>query len=350
MASVNKRLKPTTKRERYAVLLRRLFGVRKEKPVPNIKPRSIVILGLERFGDSILTTPLIRNLKKNYPSTNIYIVTPGRRAFTFFSADKNITRIFNVKKNFFSTIWFFWKNPADILFNPKDNLSFTFILLSRIIRSKYSVGLNFPFHKEHYNAVIDVAPSEHIIYKNCALLDILNIEYSDDDLTPYIPEGKISGDLMQFAESLEYEEIVALNISAGSPVREQAKENWMKIVEKIPYKVIVFSMPDRYEDKMWLEKSPNVIPTPLLQSFAESEYVLKKCALLISPDTAMIHLASAAKIPTIGLFLTHYDADRFAPFGVSYKILFGKHTLGDIDADEIIRESIAVIEKPNSSQ
>ncbi len=329
-------IKPQNKRERYSVLLRRVFGKKKKKKLPNKEPESIVILGLERYGDSILTTPFIRILRNRFPKANIYIVTPGRRAYSFFKSDKNINGIFNVKKDFFSTLFFFLKKPADILFNPKDNISFTFTFLSRIIRSRYSVGLSFPFHDEHYNAVLNVPKSEHIIYKNCALLNYLQVSYSEKDLIPYIPSAEISTDILDFSEKLKGQKIIAVNISAGSPVREQRKERWQQIIALLPYPVIVFAMPDRYADKEWLENHENVLTSPPIRSFSESEYILKQCALLISPDTAMIHVASAAQVATVGLFLTTHDAERFAPFHVPYSILFGSESLEDISSEAIV--------------
>lgn len=327
---------PQNKRERYSVLLRRIFGKKKKKMLPKKELESIVILGLERYGDSILTTPLIHILRNRFPRVNIYIVTPGRRAYSFFQSDKNINGIFNIKKEFFSTLFFFLKNPADILFNPKDNISFTFILLSRIIRTRHSVGLSFPFHDEHYNAVLNVPKSEHIIYKNCSLLNYLQVSYSENDMIPYIPSTEISTDILDFSEKLKGRKIIAINISAGSPVREQRKERWQQIIALLPYPVIVFAMPDRYKDKEWLESHANVLASPPIRSFSESEYVLQQCALLISPDTAMIHVASAARVATVGLFLTNHDAERFAPFHVPYSILFGSESLEDISSEEIV--------------
>lgn len=338
----NDSIRPRNKREKYALFLRRIFG-KKKKTLPSRILGSIVILGLERFGDSILTTPLLRTLRTAYPNLKIYVVTPGRRAYSFFSADKNISRLFHVKKNFFSTLYFFLKNPADILFNPKDNISFTYVLLSRIIRAKHSVGLSFPFHDEHYNAVLNIQPSEHIIRKNFALLDYLKIHYTEADLVPYIPPAEIGKEIREFAEKIKGKKYIALNISAGSPVREQRKECWQQIISLLPYPVIVFAMPDRYADKEWLEKQQNVLKSPHIHTFSESEYILKQCTLLISPDTAMIHVASAAQIATVGLFLTEYDAERFAPFQVPHIILYGKESLEDIKPVSILDAAVGLL-------
>jgi len=330
-------MNPKTKRERYAHWLRVIFGQKKKMAPPMAAPNSIVILGLERFGDSILTTPLLKILRKSFPDMKLYIVTPGKRAYSFYKYETTITRLFHAKKDFLSCVLFFLFHPADILFNPKDNLSFTFMLMSRILRARHSVGLDFAGHSDHYNAVLTVYNSEHIIKKNLALLDYLSIGYSAQDTLPSIPPMPIDKQVAQFISSVNTNGIVAINISAGSPVRERSKELWLATIEKMKRPCIIFAMPQRYDDKQWLEQSPYVIPSPNTSSFSESERMLQQCVVLISPDTAMIHLGSAVQIPTIGLYLTTHDAQRFAPFGMPHIILFGKQSLDDIDASAIVQ-------------
>jgi len=329
-------MEPHTKRQRYAQMILYIFGRKKKLPPPSGMPRSIIILGLERFGDSILTTPLLRTLRKALPDLELYVITPGNRSYSFYQYDTNITRLFHAKKELLSCFWFFLFHPADILFNPKDNLSFTFVLLSRILRSRHSVGIAFPFHDDHYNAVVQVASSEHIIKKNMALLNHLSIEYSEQDLLPFIPPMPLNESITTFAQTLQGQSIIAINISAGSVVRERSKELWLEVIKHLGCRCVIFAMPQRYEDKRWLEHYDEVIASPNTSSFSESEYLLQQCIALISPDTAMIHLASAVQLPTVGLFLTQHDADRFAPFGVPHKIIFGKQSLDDIDALSIV--------------
>lgn len=329
-------MKPYTKRQRYAKMIQYIFGRKKKLPPPSVAPRSVIILGLERFGDSILTTPLLRTLRKALPDLELYVVTPGSRSYSFYQYDTNITRLFHAKKELLSCLWFFLFHPADILFNPKDNLSFSFVLLSRILRSRHSVGIAFPFHADHYNAVLEVASSEHIIKKNIALLKYLSIEYGEQDLLPSIPAMPIDESISAFARTLQGQRVIAINISAGSPVRERSKELWLEVIKHLDYRCIIFAMPQRYDDKRWLEQHDRVISSPNTSSFSESEHLLQDCLALISPDTAMIHLASAVQLPTVGLFLTHHDAERFAPFGMPHKILFGKQSLDDIDAASIV--------------
>ncbi len=330
-------MKPKTKRERYARWLRVIFGQKKKLAPPIASPNSIVILGLERFGDSILTTPLLRILRKSLPDIKLYVVTPGNRAYSFYKHETTITRLFHAKSDFFSCVFFFLFHPADVLFNPKDNLSFTFTLLSRLLRARHTVGLDFSGHTDHYNAVLAVDNSVHIINKNLALLDHLSIAYSSQDTLPSIPSMPINKEVTQFVASVNATGLIAINISAGSPVRERSKELWLDVIEKIKRPCIIFAMPQRYDDKRWLEQSPYVIPSPHTSSFSESECILRQCAVLVSPDTAMIHLGSAIQIPTVGLFLTKHDAQRFAPFGMPHIILFGKQSLDDIDATAIVQ-------------
>ena len=232
-------MKPKTKRESYARWLRVIFGQKKKMAPPMAVPNSIVILGLERFGDSILTTPLLKNLRKSLPDIKLYIVTPGKRAYSFYKYETTITRLFHAKKDFLSCVFFFLFHPADILFNPKDNLSFTFILLSRILRARHTVGLDFSGHADHYNAVLAVDNSEHIIKKNLALLDHLSIRYSAQDTLPSIPPMPIHKEIMQFAFSINATGTIAINISAGSPVRERSKELWLAVIEKMKRPCII---------------------------------------------------------------------------------------------------------------
>jgi ADP-heptose:LPS heptosyltransferase len=59
-----------------------------------------------------------------------------------------------------------------------------------------------------------------------------------------------------------------------------------------------------------------------LYSILEAGPIIQNSNLLISPDTAMIHIADAVGTPMVGLFSGDYrNVRRYRPYWVKYKIL-----------------------------
>jgi ADP-heptose:LPS heptosyltransferase len=289
------------------------------------------------LGDAILLTPLINNLKRAIPHAQIHIIT-NSPIVSFYKNDPNIDEVHKGKNHYISLFKLIKSHKFDILFCTKDHPSFTFLYQSRLIRARFRVGIEHPYHHGFFNYLIKLDFHKHVIEKNCALLDYMGITYTKENCRPYLPEGNPSAKIKQFADKILNKKYIGINLSAGDKQREWSLDKWIQLVSHIEQRIIVFAMPDRYEDKEEIEnKFDHVLSSPPTESIDEVAALLKNLTLLISPDTSLIHLASCVNVNVVGLYNSDIiQAERFYPYLIEYKkCISPTRDIEDIPVDEV---------------
>ena len=319
------------------VIIGRLFPI-KVKQNPNTLPKNILIFLQEKLGDAILTTPLIKNLKKHFPEIQLHLVI-FNNASNIFSEDPNIYEVHNFKNDKLGTARRLKKYDFDILFNTKDHPSFTYIALSRYLSATYKVGIDHRFHRNHYHCLISLDFMTHTIDKNCSLLTILNIQSTADDLKPYIPPKKLSSKIDEFAGKMPVKKFIGINLSAGSKEKEWKIDEWKLLINKIDEKFIVFAVDNQLENKKILEtECSRVISSPDTTSINDAAAITKNLKLLITPSTGLLHVASCFDIGVVGLYRKDpSDHKRFAPFGIPFKkVIAENHIVSNVPVSQVV--------------
>ena len=316
-----------------------LFGIADKKEKFDGKLRSIVILAQEKLGDAILLTPLLRILRRAVPNLSIHVVTYSS-VHTFFERDPNVDVVHRGKNHYWSLYKAMRHGKFDLLYNTKDHPSFTFLYQSRIIPARHRVGIDHPGHDGFYNYSIEVNFHQHIIEKNCSVLDYIGIPYTKEDCRPYLPEGNVPESVDAFINQISDRKVIGINLSAGEKTREWPEEKWLRLVESIGRSVIILSMPDRHSEKQRLENTlKEVIPSPQTQSIYEAGRIIEHLDLLVTPDTSLVHVASCYETKVVGLYRAdevHYK--RFYPYLTPNSIVISPtNRIEDIPVDEVIK-------------
>lgn len=301
---------------------------------------SIIILAQEKYGDAILLTPLLKLLKKHFPLTSVHVVAFSRATFTFFQNDRNIDTLYQAKgdpRHYYSQIL---SRNFDILFNTKDHPSSSFLLQSLIIRARKKIGIDCQYHRSIYDYLVDLDFHSPVALKNCGLLGILGKPVRTEECRPYIPEQTVSDAVRSFLDSLPERTCTGINISAGNHTRYWTEENWKKLVDAFPCeRFLVFSSPEDNEQKKRLERlCPNIMTSPMTANLYEAGLLVSKVKMLVTPDTAMVHVASCFNTPVLGLYgKAPQDQSRFGPFLIEHKMMISSTALvADIRADDVI--------------
>jgi heptosyltransferase-3 len=331
-------------------LMRYWFGLIKPIPPEIIFQKhinSIAILVQERFGDSILVTPLIRNLRNAFPDLEITLI--GVRADNeILRHDPHISRFYNLYNMTFSDKKVLFRNQFDLLFNTKDHPSFKFLYLSRKIKASYRIGIDHPLHYGYFHHLIHLDDELAMAEKNCAILDLLGIKSWKEEIHPYFPAGPVSEEIKKFADqSLMGKVIIGVNLSASSLEKSWKPEKYIKILQEIDTPVIIFSMLDRVGLKRTLEEQfQQVIPSPPTISLFEVAHLVQYCKILISPDTSLIHIASCYNIPVVVMYRTERDSQRFPPYSSNKQILISPSGFVDgITPQRVIEAYQAILGK-----
>lgn len=341
------------RRAKYLLIQLMLFILRPLKQIQDFEGEleSIIILAQEKIGDAILLTPLFKNLKRNFPGIEIHVVALSPVYF-FYENDPNVDVVHKVKQNYFSYFREIRKKKFDLLFSTKDHPSFTFLYQSRIIAAKFRIGIAHPYHRGFFNYQIPIDFHQHIVEKNCALLKFLGINYTEEDCRPYLPENGLSNNLRSFNEEISALNCIGINLSAGEKDREWQVQKWKKFLEKVNHPMIVFATGSKIAVKEELERSfEHVIKSPVTKDIFEAASIIRHLSLLISPDTALIHVASCFSLKVVGLYRSQViHMSRFYPYLTPHELVVSStNRVADISVEEVIRAAEKMLSLKNSA-
>lgn len=310
-------------RHSFARTLQKLVGKQTRTDHYTGPTGSFVILAQEKYGDAILLTPLLKNIKTLFPQSTLSLLTFSKNTTDFFQSDPNIDTVLYAKANPLHYILSFLLRRFDIVFNTKDHPSRNFLIHSLLIPSRCTIGIQNEYHTGIYDYVTECEYNSPVVMKNCGLLTLLGKKVDPAECRPYIPPMPVSEPLRQFVEKLDDRSICGINISAGWPTRYWTEENWRRFIQTFnDEEFIVLSSPGDLKTKKALEETlPNIVPSPGTSNLYEAGLIIGKLKLLVTPDTSLIHVASCTVTPVVGLYTSApQDQSRFTPFLIDYRM------------------------------
>lgn len=278
----------------------------------NSHPRKILIIKLWAIGDSVLSLPLIKTLRKRFPDSQIDILTRDR-TIAVFKGNADINNII-LLDSFFSTISLLRKYDLAIDLEPYLNLS----ALIAVYSASKRYGFSNQLRSKLYTTVVDFRHDQHMLLNYLDFSKLLNCEVTDDDKKlvkikyDFYDQSTVSNFLK--SNGVETSKDLLIGICAGSgesaKTRLWSKDNFAKLtdelIEKHNAKIILVGAKteeELAEDILDLVKNKERIINAVNKfTLKESCALIEKCKIFISNDTGPMHIAAAHGAITIGLF------------------------------------------------
>ncbi|MDH7605205.1 MAG: glycosyltransferase family 9 protein, partial [Melioribacter sp.] len=140
-----------------------------------------------------------------------------------------------------------------------------------------------------------------------------------------------------------------INISAGSEARFWGIENYKGLIKEIKRypntKIIILCSPQDIHKAE--EISENLIPVFYDKSFEKFSAMISKLNLLITPDTSIVHIASAFNVPVFGLYVKYNTNDMiWNPYNTEFEcIITEQPTLKNVKLEDTINKLKPFLEK-----
>jgi len=284
-------------------LIKILFALHKKdiKPINELKePKTFLVISNTALGDTILSTPAIKSLKKSFPESKIIAVlkstyTPLFENFEYIDEiieyDGNTKGFFSTlfklkRKNIDAALIFHSNSPFDIWLSVLSGIKF---ILKHPTKTPLKKYLSYVFEKKQ----------QHTIEDRLDLVRLIGGTVIDKTME-ISPLKDVS--LMKKYE--KFKDYIGFQIGAADKYKMWPIERFIKLAKKLKNEKIVITG----IDKEWelgekiVKECPNVINLCGKTSLKELPYLLKNLKLLITNDTGTMHLAIAVKTPTISLF------------------------------------------------
>jgi ADP-heptose:LPS heptosyltransferase len=269
----------------------------------------LFIIHDDRIGDMVISTISFREIKKKYPNIKISVLC-GKNSKEILKYNSYVDEIIEISGKFLKDFHIykrlrFEKDIVLVDFFEFD-LRPAHLLFLRIVNPKFLIG----FYKKKYKTY-DISIEEtffdvHIINRHKVILKIFGIDNADFTYDIFISEKEKECAKFYLDKSGGKYKVV-VNPFASSKHRTFKREKLQSLIEQIEKIkdccIYILCPPNRYESIKDIESDKKAVFIVQLKSILSVAYLIKECDIVISPDTSIIHIASAFKKKTIGLYL-----------------------------------------------
>jgi ADP-heptose:LPS heptosyltransferase len=374
---------PLIKKLWYNFLALKRTNDNKKLDIKNVK--RVLLFRYDALGDYIVSTPILNYLKKNNSNIIIDVVTSYRND-SFISSDKNVNRTYIVhpKNNFapqtLHSIRKMKKNNYDIIFALVFTKNTRAAELAYMISpSAHKIVFSSQNSKKMYLRIFDSAVTSYKYEEHhCERMFKSTIVYFNHNKTikdypVYVPilqkyideavEFVIKNNLhynpnitnllgVETAPNIEGKEYVIISLTGFSKCRILDAHTAVKFIKPLTNKypnIHFYISGDLKYRKLYAEiikavKLPNC--SHLAINFSTYTAILAGATLLISPDSAPVHIASAAKVPVVGIFVSELKLYEWYPYDTEFTMCWGHFvdknnhddmpSINFIDTDKII--------------
>lgn len=286
-------------------------------PVPRKNFKRILIVRTDRIGDVLLSTPVIKTLRDNYPNAYIAIVVgpyakdivegnPYLDAVIIYDKDgkhKSWRRSYKFAQNLKKK-----KFDLAIVLHPTNRahlVTFFARILKRIGYDR-KFGFLLTDRIEHTKQL----GRKHELEYNLDLLKCIGIEVFDKSLFMPLKEDSENWaqDLLRQYGFSEKDELLAIHPGASCPSKIWPQERFAQVADwlaaKYGFKVLVIAGPRDVALGQGVIESMRVPAVNLAgrTSVSQLASLLKRCRMLISNDSGPVHIASAVGTAVISIF------------------------------------------------
>jgi lipopolysaccharide heptosyltransferase II len=273
------------------------------------KLTKILIIRLSSIGDILLTTPLIRSIKKKNPALQIDFVLK-EEFFELMLNNPYLTNIYKYTKHSFEKqilINSLISNDYNLVIDLQNNLrsrEITRPLHCRIFRFKKNSINKFLLVHFKINKLKD-APQIPVRYAETA--DVELDSEGLDFFTASEPDKKLKA----------CEKYIGLCPGSKHFTKRWPKEYFIELgkrLEFIGYKIVLFGGLEEVELCFEMEKQFTNAINLCNNSISQVASDMKMCRAIYSNDSGLMHLASAVKIPVISFFGSTVREFGFFPY------------------------------------
>lgn len=285
------------------------------------KIKKILVFKIGAIGDVLMTTPLMRDIRKNFPKAEI-IYYVGKHASQALKGNKNIDRVeifddFFYSKNIFKAISLMNKIKKE-----KFNVAFVldkhwvFGLFIKMCGIPIRVGFDRNGEGKYHTNKIIYLKAQHEIEYYLSLLEAIEIKPSKNtqiDLHIDKQDIKFADKFFKQNKISINEKTIGIFASGGGAnpgesgsIRQFSSHKYMELMQKLSlnHKILLFG---GKADKEFNQNIINFLKNKKIfdascNTIQQTAALMKKCSLITTHDAGPMHIASAVNNKIITLF------------------------------------------------
>ncbi len=327
-------------------LFRLLFrNQRREERIDLASVRKVLLLRYDRIGDMIVTTPILRNLKRLHPTLHIGVVTSRLNA-ELVRTSPYVDATYVMSSQPFALIREVLRarrERYDVIINFIFNRTTTGGLLANFIARKgLKIGQGDEKYRFYFNRLLTLERSaSHMVETLASIIQqVFGIElkpedleleiYVDDSSRRMVNEYLRQNGLRRRMQGGKGATYAVYNLSATDAVRRLSPQQamvfgrWLGTREEM-CTVLLVAPGDREMERVARELVSNSrclrFPQEGRATLLEIASLIDGARCCVTPDTSIIHFASAMKTPVLGFFTPLQGLHEWLPYRVQHRLV-----------------------------
>ncbi len=289
--------------------------------------RRVLLIRHDRLGDAVISTPIIEALHTVAPGVEIDVLASPANA-AFFRHDPRISHVWVWGGSFLNRLGIVRacrRRSFDATLQLVLGQTTLPALLSAILTPKgRTIGQHVVGHERLFDHAVDTAAPHfadrtYLVFANGFAFDhpIERPGYS----IPISNADRIAAHTALSALGIAEHTFVMLNISSGTADRELPDELNAELARRIGqlgYTVVVMGAPEAGERVAAIATSSGAtaLATP---SLGVAVAAIAMARVIVTPDTSIVHIASATSTPTVALYTPAVNQAGWGPLGVAHR-------------------------------
>ena len=311
--------------------------------------KSILFLRYDgKIGDMIVNSLMFREIKKVYPDIRIGVIARGA-AIDIIKDNPNVDKIYEYykdRKKIKDLALKIKEEKYDLLIDFSEMLRVNQMMLINLCGARINTGLDrkdWELFDLSIESGKDFKWTEHITKRYLAYLIKLGLKKENIDISYdiYLEDEK---KYEVFFNEIKESKKLILNPYGASKHKSfniETLENIITYLKDKDIAIILTYFGDKYKELEFLEKKYKYVYIPKkIESILDTAILIKKSDYVISPDTSIVHIASAFNKKMITVYPPKggkYGVDHlvWAPKSEYSRVIFCKDKIGNYDEIDI---------------
>ena len=271
------------------------------------------------IGDALIATPLIHELRANFPDATIdaLVMWPGAR--DLLENNPHLNRVY--QKNLITCgklegltfLWSLRKNRYDVSINTHPQPRIHYRIAARIVGAPLRISHQYEcfgwLDRKLVNQVLPQDYSRHSIENNFDVLPLLGakVKLPSHEMEIFLTasEETFAGEFLK-QNKLAGQKILGIHVGSGGtknlPLKRWPLKNYAGLVRRLnkerpDIRVLLFGGPEEAKDHQVVlaQSNRDLTLEAKTQNLRQTAALMKRCSAFLSVDTALMHIAAAVK-------------------------------------------------------
>jgi ADP-heptose:LPS heptosyltransferase len=306
---------------------------------------NILVISLAGIGDTLFATPLIHELRANFPEARLdaLVLWTGSKHLLEGNPHLNTVHQKNlIAANRAESLRFLWqlrRQRYDLSLNTHPQSRVHYRAVARFIGARVRASHQYDnagaWDRLLVNRTLRQDYTRHAVENNLALLETIGARRL---LPRHEYEIYLSPADLKWAEDFlarhrwSGRKLLGIHVGSGGtknlPLRRWPLDHYLTLLKELRQSypdlgVLLFGGPEEEKDHQAIRAQTNpgqviIAETPSLRQAAA---LLKRCAVFLSVDTALMHLAAAMKVPKLAVIETPTWNKPIEPYGHPFTLI-----------------------------